>query len=148
MLAVRRSGAMTKLTILALVVLLVVAGSFGLYYFTLPTSGGNSQTVSRSTSSNSTVDTTKYLGYLPLGYVAAAHYPNSPTFPCPAGMAASDCKLFQSTCGNGVCDPNERCDTCPIDCVVTGQLVCDPYSGRAGAPATVCQAIQDRGGYG
>ena len=82
---------------------------------------------------------TKYLGYVPTGYKIAPREPNSPIFPCPTGMSSAECQTFQQTCGNGVCDPNETCGTCPIDCPITGSMVCDPYTGRAGAPASVCQ---------
>ncbi len=80
-----------------------------------------------------------YLGYIPAGYVLSPHYANAPTYPCPSGMDATQCQLFRSSCGNGVCDPNESCATCPIDCGVSGQLTCDPYTGRPGAPVSVCQ---------
>jgi hypothetical protein len=82
---------------------------------------------------------TKYLGYIPAGYKIAPREPNAPVFPCPTGMSAAQCQVFQQTCGNGVCDPNETCSTCPIDCPVTGAMTCDPYTGRASAPASVCQ---------
>ena len=80
-----------------------------------------------------------YLGFVPAGYVLAPHYPNGPVYPCPAGMLSNQCRQFQVSCGNGVCDPNESCATCRIDCGVPGQLTCDPYTGRAGAPVSVCQ---------
>ncbi len=54
-------------------------------------------------------------------------------------MNPTQCTLFKASCGNGVCDPNESCATCPIDCGINGQLTCDPYTGRAGAPISVCQ---------
>ncbi len=157
----KRSGAVPRFTLIFLAVLLVGAGGVGLYYYTTPTGGSNYQSAQPATRVSSSgggagnastttgaLDTSKYLGYLPPGYVAAPRYANSIVFPCPAGMSPSACKIFQSTCGNGVCDPNERCDTCPIDCGVTGQLVCDPYTGRAGAPTSVCQAILDKGAFG
>jgi len=81
----------------------------------------------------------QYLGYIPAGYVLSPHYPIAPVYPCPSGMNPTQCKLFQASCGNGVCDPNESCATCPIDCGINGQLTCDPYTGRAGAPISVCQ---------
>jgi hypothetical protein len=82
---------------------------------------------------------TKYLGYIPAGYKIAPREPNAPVFPCPTGMSAAECKVFQQTCGNGVCDPNETCSSCPIDCTTTGSMTCDPYTGRPQAPASVCQ---------
>lgn len=83
-----------------------------------------------------------YLGYIPAGYTLAPHFANAPTYPCPSGMDAAQCALFQQSCGNGVCDPNESCASCPIDCGVAGQLTCDPYTGRPGAPISVCQVGQ------
>jgi hypothetical protein len=54
-----------------------------------------------------------YLGFIPAGYSLAPHDAMAPTFPCPAGMSSDQCGLFQASCGNGVCDPNEGCMTCP-----------------------------------
>jgi len=81
----------------------------------------------------------QYLGYVPSGYVLTPHYANAAKYPCPSGMNPTQCSLFQASCGNGVCDPNESCATCPIDCGINGQLTCDPYTGRAGAQISVCQ---------
>lgn len=83
-----------------------------------------------------------YLGYIPAGYKIAPRLPDAPTFPCPPGMSTTQCQVFQQTCGNGVCDPDETCQTCPIDCSVTGAVTCDPYTGRPGSPASVCQVNQ------
>jgi hypothetical protein len=79
-----------------------------------------------------------YLGYVPAGYVIPPHYPNGGIYPCLPGMDAGYCKQFQASCGNGLCDPNESCSTCPIDCLASGQT-CDAYTGRAGNPGGVCQ---------
>jgi hypothetical protein len=79
-----------------------------------------------------------YLGFIPAGYALAPHVASAPSYPCPAGMSPDQCKLFRASCGNGVCDPNEGCTTCPIDCSVGGQLSCDPYTGRATTHAYVC----------
>ena len=79
-----------------------------------------------------------YLGYVPSGYVLVPHEANAFTYPCPPGMDSPQCKIFQQSCGNGVCDPNESCATCPADCGVGGQLTCDPYSGRVGGPISIC----------
>jgi hypothetical protein len=148
--------AMARMTMVLLSLVLVVAGALGLYYYTSPGSIGGAPTGASSSVSTSGVSTSgnnsvwaTYLGYIPAGYSLAPHLVNSPLFPCPPGMSDKDCTLFKQTCGNGVCDPNERCDTCPIDCGVSGNLACDPYTGRAGSPATVCQAILEHGqGYG
>ncbi|HXW36793.1 MAG TPA: hypothetical protein VEJ36_02675 [Nitrososphaerales archaeon] len=132
-----------QVAFVGIIVLIVLAGAVGLYYLT----SGDSPTAS-----NSVVTTSggyqvgynpegvwaNYLGYLPQGYKAAAHLPNAPTWPCPAGMSASACAQFQQTCGNGICDPNESCQTCPIDCAPSGDATCDPYTGRIGAPVNVC----------
>jgi hypothetical protein len=90
------------------------------------------------------------LGYLPQGYVPAPHYTNGPIFPCPPGMDASQCSHFQESCGNGICDPNETCGDCPIDCI-PGQLVCNSYSGRAdeaptGSPVVCFVNVNATGG--
>jgi hypothetical protein len=153
----------------ALVVALggVGAGAVGLYYYTsgpiahltatTTASNGVTSTVSRSgTSSAGTQDSTgqpqggwaNYLGNLPPGYKLLSHQSNAPTFPCPPDMSPSACTQFQQSCGNGVCDPNERCDTCPIDCAPTGNLVCDPYTGRGGSPSSVCQAYVNGQNFG
>jgi hypothetical protein len=75
-----------------------------------------------------------YLGFIPPGYVLAPKTNHGPTYPCPKGMDDAQCKQFQASCGNGVCDPNEACNSCPIDCGPPGQLTCDPYTLRPGAP--------------
>ena len=80
-----------------------------------------------------------YLGYIPAGYTLSPHFVNAPVYPCPSGMNTQQCTLFKASCGNGVCDPNESCATCSIDCGINGQLTCDPYTGRPGAPISVCQ---------
>jgi len=153
---------MAKGGALALLALLIVVGAIGLYDYTRAPPPNSS--VSSSSSQNETNSSqgpsgghfcgevnvygqclqpegawALYLGFIPSGYVLAPHYATTPDYPCPAGMNTSQCATFQSSCGNGVCDPNESCATCPIDCGVVGQLTCDPYTGRAGAPNPVCQ---------
>lgn len=90
------------------------------------------------------------LGYLPKGYALAPHYPNGGNYSCPPGMDASQCQQFRASCGNGVCDPNETCGDCPIDCI-PGQLVCNSYSGRAdeaptGSPVVCFVTVNATGG--
>lgn len=46
-----------------------------------------------------------YLGFIPPGYTVASHLAHGATYPCPSGMTASQCEQFQTSCGNGVCDP-------------------------------------------
>jgi hypothetical protein len=145
---------LTMTIVIAVAIIVVASGSILAYtVFTqtttntssIVTSSLQSTTISSESSSQTNVASTqnaswdRYLGYIPQGYVVSAKYPNSPFFPCPTGMSSAQCTLFQQTCGNGVCDPNETCQTCPLDCPVNGVMVCDPYTGRAGAPASVCQ---------
>jgi hypothetical protein len=141
--------------IIAVVAIVVAAGSIFAYSMTTGTtqpsqtstqqvtssvSGGTTQASSQTgPGSSSNASWSKYLGFIPTGYQVAAREPNAPVFPCPSGMSTAQCQTFQQTCGNGICDPNETCSSCPIDCGVTGSLVCDPYTGRGGAPASVCQ---------
>jgi hypothetical protein len=165
---VNRSGA-AKVTAIAVVAVLVAAGAVGIYFYTAapagPVTTSSSSGAASSTTSQSQTNSTQsagpssgtcvlneqgqcsqpqgawadYLGYIPSGYVLAPHFVNANTYPCPSGMDSTQCNLFKASCGNGVCDPNESCATCPIDCGVPGQLTCDPYTGRAGAPISVCQ---------
>jgi hypothetical protein len=153
---------MAKGGAVALLALLIAVGAIGLYDYTRAPPPNSA--VSSSSSQNETNSSQEpsgghfcsevnaygqclqpegawalYLGFIPSGYVLAPHYATTPDYPYPAGMSPSQCAVFQSSCGNGVCDPNESCATCPIDCGVVGQLTCDPYTGRAGAPNPVCQ---------
>jgi hypothetical protein len=157
-------SAIAKVTAVGVLAVLILAGAVGIYFYTMapaapPTTSTTLQTGSSTTTTSQTGNTTSqvgpaggsqvngqpqgawadYLGYIPNGYVLAPHYPNAPTYPCPSGMNAQQCAQFQASCGNGVCDPNESCASCPIDCGINGQLTCDPYTGRPGAPISVCQ---------
>lgn len=151
-----RRSAIAKVTAVAVLAVLILAGAVGIYFYTLaPSTVSTSSSVTSSTQSSVTSpgisggyqnvegqpegSWADYLGYIPAGYVLAPHLPNAATYPCPSGMDPTQCKLFQQSCGNGVCDPNESCATCPIDCGIPGQLTCDPYTGRAGAPVSICQ---------
>jgi len=150
----------TRIAVVTAVAVLLVGGAAAVYLYTSApkstfTSTGETQTgaSSQSQASPSGYCTTNaqgqctgpqgawsdYLGYIPSGYVTVPHSLNSFTYPCPSGMDQTQCQQFQASCGNGVCDPNESCTTCPIDCSVPGQLTCDPYTGRAGAPISICQ---------
>jgi hypothetical protein len=149
----RSRVAAAKIAIVAVVLVAIIAGGAGIYYYTSAPPGFSSQTSSTTTASgvggSGYQDSSGqpqgawagYLGFIPAGYVVAPHQGNAPTFECPPGMSSSACTQFKQSCGNGVCDPNESCATCPIDCAPTGSLECDPYTGRPGMPASVCQAM-------
>ena len=145
--------------IIAVVAIVVVAGGILAYSMTTQTnattsgvtatsSTGVTLTTAQTSGAASNASWDKYLGYIPQGYQVSPREPNAPVFPCPSGMSTAQCQQFQQTCGNGVCDPNETCSSCPIDCGVTGSLVCDPYTGRGGAPASVCQVQLAQAGQG
>ncbi len=65
---------------------------------------------------------------------------NAPSYSCPSWMDQETCTLLSSTCGNGVCDDVERCNTCAFDCGCGGAQVCNSQTGRCHSPAGVCQA--------
>jgi hypothetical protein len=157
-------SAIAKVTAVGVLAVLILAGAVGIYFYTMAPAGPtitstSVQTSGLSSTSSQTGNATlqkgpaggsqvngqpqgawaDYLGYIPSGYVLAPHYPNAPKYPCPSGMNTQECAQFQASCGNGVCDPNESCASCPIDCGINGQLTCDPYTGRPGAPISVCQ---------
>ncbi len=91
------------------------------------------------------INSQNFCDQLPTGYKIAPKLPAGPSASCRAGMTASACALLKQTFANGVCDPNETVWTDPLDCGCTGAVVGDPYTGRCGAPATVCQlqALQE-----
>ena len=142
----------------ATIAVLIGASAIGIYFYTSAPpytstlSASNTASTSTSTSNGPAppggwIDSNgqpqgawaAYLGYIPAGYTLSPHYAVANTYPCPSGMSPDQCKQFQASCGNGVCDPNESCATCAIDCSVAGQLTCDPYTGRAGSPISICQ---------
>jgi hypothetical protein len=151
---VRSKTAITKVIAAGIFAVLILSGGAAIYYYTSPQLGpGGASTISSSAASSGTGSSlgyqdsngrplgtwSRYLGYIPQGYVAAPHQSNAPNFPCPPDMTPSACAVFKQTCGNGVCDPNETCSSCAIDCAPTGNLVCDPYTGRPGQPSSICQ---------
>jgi hypothetical protein len=164
-----RRSAVAKATAVGVLAVLIIAGAVGIYYYTsapaTPTPPITVMSSSAASASSQSVNATSesgpaggtcvrdaqgyceqpegawadYLGYIPAGYDPAPHLPDAPTYPCPSGMDPAACAVFQQTCGDGVCNPNESCATCPLDCGISGQLTCDPYTGRPGAPISVCQ---------
>jgi hypothetical protein len=149
---------MKLLIVIPILAILMSAGAIGLYLYTLApavttstTSSGATSVVNSSSRGTAPLSGWQdsagqpqgtwaaYLGYIPDGYVIAPHYQNAGVYSCPSNMNSAQCKLFQASCGNGVCDPNESCASCPIDCGVPGNMGCDPYTGRPGATVAVCQ---------
>ena len=156
-------GAIAKSSALIVLAVLTLAGAVGLCVYTASSSVGSSTV---STTSQAGTNSTPpgpagaclrnaqglctlpqsawadYLGFIPAGYPLAPHYPNAPVYPCSSGLNTQQRTRFKASCVNGVCDPNESCATCPVDCGISGQLSCDPYTGRPGAPISVCQVGQ------
>jgi hypothetical protein len=138
---------MVQVSVVVLLVALVGLGAGGLYSYTASggasgasSSSANSSLTSAQSSLNAKLDPgAKYLGYIPTGYTVAALLPNAPSYPCPSNLTTAQCAQFKASCGNGVCDPNETCSTCPIDCGVPQGLSCDPYTGRASGLGGICE---------
>ncbi|MCS4537668.1 MAG: hypothetical protein HYY67_02250 [Thaumarchaeota archaeon] len=61
--------------------------------------------------------------------------PNAAVYQCPPWMDEKTCALMKKSCGNGVCDPHEQCNTCVIDCGCGGALLCNPEIGKCYSPA-------------
>ncbi len=114
-------------------------GAGGLYYYTSPSNAGGAPGSNPAGSGAFNTATSRYLGYLPKGYQLAPLLPSAPSYPCPSNLNSTQCAVFKTSCGNGVCDPNETCSSCPIDCGVPQSLSCDPYTGRASGLGGVCE---------
>lgn len=122
---------MVQASVVGLLVALVGLGAGGLYTLS---SSVSTTTILASTGSG------RYLGAnLPQGYVVAPLLQNAPSYPCPSSDTSTQCASFKASCGNGVCDPNETCGTCPIDCGVPQGLSCDPFTGRASGLGGICE---------
>jgi hypothetical protein len=150
-----KQGAAAKVAVVAAIAVLIAGGAIRIYSYTSPLSDGSTSPAGSASQpappcgyqdQNATFQPfgcwADYLGFLPAGYVLAPHYNNGPIFPCPPGMNLDQCNTFKQSCGNGVCDPNESCGDCPIDCGPQGQLVCDQYTERGDEAPTasfVCQ---------
>jgi len=142
----QRSGVMVQVSVVVLLVALVGLGAGGLYSYSTSgassasASSGNGALTPAQVSQNNAVDAGgKYIGDVPSGYTVAPLLPNSPAYPCPSNYNSTQCAQFKASCGNGVCDPNETCSTCPIDCGVPQGLSCDPYTGRASGLGGICE---------
>jgi len=158
------------LTLGATSVAIILGLGFTLYILTAPgapagnlTSSSSTQTTSSSSTqttsqggqnippatgyacSKPAINSQNFCDQLPAGYQIAPRLPAGPAAYCRAGMTDSVCALLKQTFANGVCDPNETVWTDPLDCGCTGAVVGDPFTGRCGSPATVCQlqALQE-----
>jgi len=148
-----------KVAAVAVAAVLTATGAVRMYIFTAPPNAATTNPLPLSTSSMGGTSQSaapecgyqdasgrpqgcwsRYLGFLPGGYVLPPHCVNCPMVPCPSGMNLGECKQFRASCGNGVCDPDESCSSCPIDCL-PGQLACSSYTGRPMAPtmSDICQ---------
>ncbi len=137
---------MVQVSIVVLLIGLVGLGAGGLYTYSSSGAGSSSSsanngslTSAQITQNNQVDPGQKYLGYIPAGYVVAPLLPNAATYPCPSNFNSTQCTQFKASCGNGVCDPNESCSTCPIDCGTPQGLSCDPYTGRASGLGGICE---------
>ncbi len=143
-------------------VAIILGLGFTLYVLTAPgapagnlTSTSSTQTTSQGgqsipaatgyACSKPAINSQNFCDQLPAGYQIAPRLPAGPAAYCRAGMTDSACALLKQTFANGVCDPNETFLTDPLDCGCTGAVVGDPFTGRCGSPATVCQlqALQE-----
>jgi hypothetical protein len=148
-----------QVAVVAAMAFLIAGGAVRIYSYTSPLSEGSTSSAGSTSQrappcgyQNSTGQPfgcwADYLGFLSAGYVPAPHYTNGPVYPCPLGMPTSQCRQFQASCGNAICDPNESCSDCPIDCLPPGQLTCDVYTERADIPSNVCQTVIQYGPVG
>jgi hypothetical protein len=133
----KRSGVLVQASVVVLLVALVGLGAGGLYTYSSGNAAGSNLNQQGSGSQNT--GNSKYLGYIPAGYQVSPLLPNSPSYSCPSNFNTTQCAQFKAACGNGVCDPNETCSTCPIDCGVPQGLSCDPYTGRASGLGGICE---------
>ena len=131
-------------------------GVSGLFYYGFPpfsvqggsTAGPQAPSNTQYDCATPAINTQNFCDTLPQGYKIPTRLPNAPPAACPSGMSASACQVLKLTYGNGVCDPNETVWTSPLDCGCGGANIGDPFTGRCGAPATVCQLAASRKQYG
>jgi len=146
---VNRVGAITRITVLGLSVVVIAAGALGLYYYTLPVSQtgqvvGSSTTVSIQQSSTLGPDGRYYVTvqFNGTSYQMALKLPNAPQFSCPTGTSPALCTLLEESCGNGIsgsAEPWKNCYNCAFDDGCTGQDTCDPYTHQCAALVGACQ---------
>jgi len=129
----KRTAALTRVTVLGISVIVIAAGALGLYYYTLPPttgqvvstggSGGSVTTFQQTTvgANGRTYVTVQWNGS---SYQLALKLSNAPSFSCPAGTAPALCTLLQESCGNGIsgsAEPWKNCYNCNFDDGCTGQ---------------------------
>lgn len=142
----KRSGLMTLASAAAMLAVLMSIGSLGLYACIF---GDGATPLATPLGSSFPSSTAHYLGYIPKGYSTspllssgvAPLVSSIQKFPCPSNFNSTQCTQFRASCGNGVCDPDETCSSCPIDCPVPQGLVCNADTGRAGSPVEVCDVV-------
>jgi hypothetical protein len=140
----KRSGVIVQASVVLSLVALVGLGAGGLYSYSVsgpsyvPTQS-SALTAAQNAQNNAVDPSGNYLGYVPNGYTVAPLLPDAPAYPCPSNDNSTQCAQFKASCGNGVCDPNESCSTCPIDCGTPQGLSCDPYTGRASSLGGICE---------
>lgn len=131
----KRSGMLMQVSVIVLLIGLVGLGAGGLYSYS-----SSSSNLYQPGSGSQNEGNTRYLGpNLPAGYQLSPLLPSAQAYPCPSNYNSTQCTQFKTSCGNGVCDPNETCGSCPIDCGVPQGLSCDPYTGRASGLGGICE---------
>ena len=145
-------------TLGVVIFVLLGVGSYAYVYLTVPGTAPIAVTTTPVTLSSPggtdydcakpSLNSQNFCDKLPPGYEIPPRLPNSPPAGCRAGMTDSACALLKQTYGNGVCDPNETVWTNPFDCGCPGALVGDPYTGRCGSPASICQVQEQPGAKG
>ncbi|MDA4119969.1 MAG: hypothetical protein OK436_05225 [Thaumarchaeota archaeon] len=142
----KRTAALTRVSVLGLTLVIIAAGGVGLYYYTAAPSNTNVATTSLfggikvlTNQGPNGLITVQFNGST---YQAAAKGDNAPSFSCPVGTDPSLCTLLRATCGNGVGtaqEPWKNCANCAFDSGCTGQQSCDPYTHHCSVLIGACQ---------
>jgi hypothetical protein len=150
----KRTAAILKASVVALLAVLIIVGGLAVYFYTLPPSPKAGAADTSSASAGKLI-ANQVLGenritvvYNGTSYSVPAKGANSPSFSCPTGTSPSLCALLQETCGNGVGssqEPWKTCYNCVFDAGCSGDNSCDPYTHECSSPASACQVIA--GGY-
>ena len=141
-----RTAAVKRISILALVLVLVAAGGMGLYFYTSApkaasvAASGTSNGIKMVSNQGQGGDMT--VQFNGTSYQVAAKAANAPSFSCPVGADPGLCTLLQATCGNGVGpdqEPWKNCMNCSFDAGCSGQQTCDPYTLQCSIRVSACQ---------